>query len=128
VNSTITPDSLRLIRLAMLAGIVLFGGIAWYISSGDTEGAVDPDGPLGYGAVLLVLAAATTVMVVRRQLEGVTSFDRRSTRILVAAAVCEGAALLAGVLLLLSGSATPFLGALAVFLFSLLLLPIENPS
>ncbi len=127
MNRQLQPAQVKLIRLALLGGIVLFGFVAALVAMQSPEGiAMTRPGPLAAVVAILVILAAGLVMFVRRKVEGMTDDSGRLKLFLVAHAACELASLVGGVHLILTGGALPFIAGLTVFVFSLVLLPIER--
>ncbi|NNE71668.1 MAG: hypothetical protein HKN29_15080 [Rhodothermales bacterium] len=128
MNRNISNSQIRIIRLALLGGILLFGVVAALVASGSVEGglAMTRPGPLAGVVALLVIMAAGLVMFMRRRIEGQKDMDVRFKSMLVAHATCEAAALIGAVHILMTGGLLPYVAGLTVFVFSLVLLPIED--
>ena len=126
-----TPAHLQIIRLAMLLGGLFFGGIVWYLIR---EGALQPTPDeelalllryLFYGLLVAVLVG---LVALRRLADRPESAGKRGTLLLAGYGIAEGLMLFGVVYLLLTGNATLFLGGLAIFLLSFLILPLEPPA
>ena len=128
MTRTITHSHIRIVRLALLGGILLFGAVASLVAADSVEGglAMTRPGPLAGIVALLVIAAAGLVMFIRRRIEGQQDLDVRFKQMLVAHAACEAAALFGAVHILLTGGLLPYVAGLTVFVFSLVLLPVED--
>jgi hypothetical protein len=127
MTQDVSSAQLRIIRFALFGGIILFGGVAAFVANGNPGGiAMNANGPLVGIVALLVLAAAGVVMVVRRKLESVLTVTKRAPLLIIGHGACEAAALLGGVHILLTGGIMPYVAGVAVFVFSLVLLPIEH--
>lgn len=122
----VEPRHIRLIRLLLLSGILLFGVVAAVVASGSESGlTLNRPGALASVVALLVIASAGAVLFVRRKLEETRDLPERLRLLLVAHALCEAAALLGGVHMIITGAVVPYVAGLVAFLFSLLLLPVE---
>lgn len=116
---------LAVIRLAMLVGVLLFGGIIWFLRR---EGSVTPlDAGAAEGArliavVWLVGSIAGLVAMLALSNRNIAEARRRTLSIL-AWALGEGAALAGGVVYLMAGDARWYLGGLFVLLASFVLFP-----
>jgi len=116
----------RIIRLAMLMGILMFGAVIYFLHSTRALGEPSMDGessPLALVAMGLVLVAAFSVFVFRRLIEQADDPARRFVLTLVALALCEASALAGGVLWMLSGSYLPYAAGVGVFVMALAWLP-----
>ena len=127
MTQSVTAAQIRLIRLLLLGGILLFGLVAAFVASNDPYGiSLNVEGPLMPVVAVLVLASAGVLMVVRRKLEGILTVAKRAPLLIVGHMACEAAALVGGVHLMMTGGLMPFVAGVAVFAFSLVLLPIEH--
>jgi hypothetical protein len=127
MNTELKAAQIKLIRLALLGGILLFGFVAAFVALQNPEGiAMTRPGPLAAVVAGLVIVAAGVVMFIRRKVEVITDDAQRFKLLLIAHSVCEVASLVGGVHLLLTGGTLPFIAGLTVFVFSLVLLPIEK--
>jgi hypothetical protein len=127
MNKELQPAQIKLIRLALLGGVVLFGFVAAFLAMQNPEGiAMTRPGPLAAVVAGLIIVSAGVVMFVRRRVEGMGNLSSRFKWFIVAHASCELATLFGGVHLILTGGALPYIAGLTVFVFSLVLLPIEN--
>lgn len=128
MNRNVTESHIRLIRLALLIGILLFGAVGAFVATDSFEYGLGMtrQGPLAGVVALLVISAAGLVMFIRRRLEGLKDLQARFKMLLVAHAVCEAAALIGAIHILLTGGLLPYIAGLTVFVFSLVLLPVED--
>lgn len=127
MNGEIKLAQIKLIRTALLAGIVLFGVAGAFVAMQSPEGlAMTRPGPLAAVVAVLVIIAAGVVMFIRRKVENMTDDTERFKLYIVAHGACELASLVGGVHLILTGGTLPFIAGLTVFVFSLVLLPIER--
>ncbi|MBO6574044.1 MAG: hypothetical protein JJ896_01395 [Rhodothermales bacterium] len=129
MTPNIQPAQVRLIRLALLSGIVLFGLVALFIAGQADHGVtLNADGPLAGFVALLVILAAGVVMLFRRRIDGAASYEERARMLIIAYAACELAALVGAVHLLMTGGMLPYIAGVVVYLFALVLLPVEAPA
>jgi cytochrome c oxidase assembly factor CtaG len=123
---TLTPTALRLVRYAMLAGLLLFGAIAYSQSLHRTP---DPDsltnltqlGWVGYGMCALAIVGTAVIRQVRER----ASEAARPTLSIVGSALAEAAALFGAVYMLLGGSIGIYALGLVLFLATWTLLPAD---
>ena len=117
---------LRIIRMALLGGVVLFGAVVTYLLRQERP---DPPGAarsLQYVNIAFLAIAAVGVMYIQRRHEAERDPARRSTWNIVAWALGESTALFGGVHYLLAGSPIPYLVGLAMLLASFVLVPIRE--
>lgn len=125
-NSAPPAQVQRIIRLAMLSGVLIFGAVIYYLrTSGMVENSleVDDSSMFPLAAMGLVLMAGGSVFLFRRLIEQSSDETRRFQLSLVAYALCESAALFGGVLWLLSGVYLPFLAGVGVFVMAFAWIP-----
>jgi len=122
-----SPTALRLVRIALLTGVVVFGVIAHFL--------VQQDGPRGTREMAPVLqwvnigflvVAAGVILVLQPRHAAEPDPARRGVYNIMAWAVAESTALFGGVHMLLVGSATPYLVGLATLVASFVLVPIRE--
>ena len=120
---------LALIRLAMLSGVVMFGGFSWWLrhSSASPRTIDARTGELLSVAPLVGgIAALIAVVLVRRALAGVREPLKQGPLCLIGWATGEVAAMLGAVSYFLSGSVTSYLIGLTVLVFTFVALPIPG--
>jgi hypothetical protein len=120
MSTNLTPSSLRVIRLALLAGVLLLGGVVWYLGrqgSLPVDGAGFPAGPWMFIAVCV--AATIGILFVRAAQGRAPTFERRALLAIAGWALGEGVALFGGIYWLVSGRPTLYLAGLAIFLVAL---------
>jgi hypothetical protein len=118
---------MRLIRFALLLGILIWGAVAAFLaSSAGLAVGLNAAGPLAAVVAFLVVSAAAAILYIRRLLEGEGDFSRRSRLLIIGHVTCEVSALVGGAHLLTTGGLLPYAAGLTVFLFSFILLPVEN--
>lgn len=130
MNQGPAPAALRVIRGALLAGIVIFGSVAWYVTQEGPVASVTADATRYLSMVLIGLSAASigVVLVVRSLRERAEGIERRSTLTVVGWAMGEAPALLGGVIYLMTASAFPYLTGLCVFLLAVFLIPVPEEN
>ncbi len=113
----------------MLSGIVLFGAVIAFLRSEGYDSGSAMDGetsPLALAAAGLVVTALGTVFVLRRLVQQSDDPARRFQLGLVAFALCEAAALLGGVLWLLTGTWTVYVTGVLVYLVAFAWIPVSH--
>ncbi|MFQ5571861.1 MAG: hypothetical protein ACE5G0_19455 [Rhodothermales bacterium] len=124
----LTPQTLNLVRFALLTGILLFGVIAWFMTSGETGFTANPEVAflmrLAFIGVFAVAAVGMALM--RRQVQRAGTFAKKAQRSLVGYALAEGVALYGAIYLFITGSALLFLVGLLVFLVAFLMFPVPG--
>lgn len=120
--------TLRIIRVALLTGVLMFGGIAFYLTRqrgggiGDTELAQT----LQWVNIGFLVVAAIGIMIMQRKHAAETDPARRSTLNIVAWAMGEATALFGGVHYLLMGDPMPYVVGLGLMLASFVVVPIRE--
>ena len=115
----------------MLGGSVIFGAVAWYLTS---SGQMTPSMDEGVSSILryvfygFVAAHLIGITLVRQRAVSAETFAQRARLLIVGYALAEGLVLFGVVYLFLTGSAMLFLGGLLIFLVAFMLLPIEPTS
>lgn len=124
------PAVLRVIRLALLAGVVVFGSVVYYMTREGPMSDVPNEAARALSFALMGLSAASlaALFVVRSIRERAESYDRRSTFTIVGWSVGEAPALLGGVVYLLTASPLPYLTGLSVLIASFLIIPVPEES
>jgi FtsH-binding integral membrane protein len=120
------PSVLRLVRYAMLTGVVGFGGFAWYHSHLEA-GYVQPTADLSVIriAAYVLCAVALAGMFVLKGVRARADAEKRTTFALVGSALGEAAGFMGAVYMMMGGEMAPFILALVVFLASWTLLPAD---
>jgi hypothetical protein len=123
---TMTPAVLRLVRYAMLAGLLLFGAFAYYQSQ---HRVADPDSPTNLGALQTVgfglCALAIVGIAVLRQVRERSDPAAHGTLGLIGSALAEAAALFGAVFMVLGGSIPVYAIGLVIFISTWTLLPAD---
>jgi hypothetical protein len=124
-NPRLSAATLRIVRYAMLVGVLLFGALAYYQSRNRAPG----DGGADLEALRWVgftfCAGAIASLVVIRGARRRAAPAARPTLGLIGSAFAEGAALLGAVYMLLGGDAIVFGLGMLIFLASWTLLPAD---
>ncbi len=118
-----------LIRFAIILGVLVFGGVAWWMRDGS--GASPPPNPsffagLGIFPALVVGAALAAVVVLRLVWGRATDPVRRRMLSIVALAPAEAAALFGAVGYFLSGDSRWFLAGMFVLAATVVLFPLRD--
>ena len=117
-----------LIRFAIILGVVVFGGVAWWVRDGGA--ATPPPNPdffarLGIVPALVAGAALAAVIVLRLVWGRETDPARRRSLSIVALAPAEAAALFGAVGYFLSGDSRWFLAGMFVLAATVVLFPLR---
>ena len=121
---SLTAGKLKLVRYAMLAGLLLFGAIAYWQSTHRAEALPPPEEGLrwaGYGLCVAAIVAMAAIRGVRARAEG----PLRLTWSLIGSAFAEGAALFGAVYIFLGGQPWVYALGLAVFIATWAVLPAD---
>ena len=130
-SSTTSPSAYRIIRLALLAGQLLFGGIVWFLlRTSDAFAADDPEllGTLRLIFFVLAAGALGGIWFLRRLRMTADSPQTQAQWCIIGWALGEGLAFFGGVYYLLSGSALLFFAGLLTFALAWLLLPVPDAA
>lgn len=120
-------SSLAVIRIALLAGVLMFGAVTYYVQRGANWEPAAPDvlNTL-YTVMLAVLVLAVVFLLVLRARLGRRPGTGERSLLVVAWAIGESAALFGGVYHFLSGNAQWFIIGLFIMLASFILFPIRR--
>jgi hypothetical protein len=120
-------STLAITRIALLMGVLAFGGITYVVQRNETWTAAEPEllGTLRIAMLATWVVAVVLLLVLRARLATLTEVAGRSM-LLIAWAVGEGAALFGGVYYFLSGDATWFIIGLFIMLASFILFPLRR--
>lgn len=125
-NTSASPQQLQIIRIALLAGQLLFGAVAWFLTStGAFEASVGEDvlQILQLAFFVIALGMLGGILLVRHQHQQAPP-ERRAGLCIAGWAMGEGVALYGAVILLLGGGPLLFLAGLLLFGIAWFLLPI----
>ena len=128
MNRTTPVSTLKVIRLALLAGVVIFGFAIAYLSR---TGALQPDpdvaGVLRLAFLPLALGSVVGMMAVRSA-QSRAEPDRKGALAIIGWALGEGVALFGGVAWLVAGEMMLYLTGLGLMIVALLLVPVPADS
>ncbi len=130
MNQRPTPDpavkNLAIVRIAILAGILAFGGVIWFVQRDPSWTPTTPQFPVQPIAMGLWAAAIAGVIGLRAAWGRTTDVKRRVHFSIMAIAVAEAPALYGAVVYFLSGDARLYLTGVFLMLTTLLLFPIAR--
>lgn len=117
--------TLGLIRIALLVGVLVFGGVVWYLRrTGDRAYGVDPRGLRRAGQAVWGLATLGTLGLFLAA--GRASPERRATFAVVAWALGESTAIYGGLFWMLLGDPQWYLYGVACLLLTYFIFPIRT--
>lgn len=128
-TSSATPQTLRIIRFALLSGLLLFGAVAFFMAN---EGGMGGAGNEEFFSTLLMvffgLAAAEGAVMyfIHQRWKQAETFQQKANFSIIGWALGEGLALFGAVILLLGGSTLPFLCGLVFFGMAWMLFPVRD--
>jgi hypothetical protein len=119
--------TLRIIRVALMSGVLVFGGIAYYLTQ-QQGGGLGPEmaDTLQIVNIVLLVGAAIGIMILQRRHAAETDPAKRTTLNIAAWAMGEATALFGGVHFMLVGNAIPFLVGLVMMIASFIVVPIRE--
>jgi len=120
------PTQLRVIRMALLGPVILFGGIVTVMVGNEPPRAPQMAQPLVYVNMAYLIGAALGIMYFQRRHAAERDASRRTTFNIIAWAIGESAALFGAVHYLLVGSPIPYLVGLATMVASFVLVPVRD--
>jgi hypothetical protein len=117
--------TLALIRIALLVGVLVFGGIVWYLRrSGDATYPVNPRGLRVAGqAVWGLMTLGTLGLYIGA---GKASAERRAAFSVVAWALGEATAIYGGLFWMMLGDSQWYLYGVACLLLTYFIFPVRN--
>lgn len=120
-------SALAILRIALLAGVLAFGAVTYYVQRGATWRPAAPDALDMVRIAMLStwVVAVLLLLILRARLTRLTEAAGRSV-LVIAWAVGEGAALFGGVYYFLSGDAQWFIAGLFVMLAAFILFPVRR--
>lgn len=120
--------TLRIIRVALLTGVLIFGGIAYYLTRQRGGGLGEPEGAgaLQIANIVILVFAAVGILFVQRRHAAERDPARRSTLNITAWAMGEAVALMGGVHFMLIGNPVPYLVGLMTMLAAFVVVPIRE--
>ena len=115
----------RIIRTALISGVIMFGLVSWYLTGQRTTEPVEPAVlrilQLAFG--VLAMGGLAAIAVVRSAQSKSSDFAQKGTLAIVGWALGEGIALFGGVTYLLTSQPVLYLVGLVFFLATLLMVP-----
>ena len=123
-NQVMPGTTLRIIRIALLSGVLLFGAVVAYLtqSGGLTP---DPESAATLRLVFLPLALGTFAGILAvRTAQARAEKQRQGTFSIIGWALGEGVALFGGVAWMVAGEMLLYLTGLGLMILALLLVPI----
>jgi hypothetical protein len=118
--------TLRIIRMAFLGGVVLFGAVATFLVSRDPPSAPGMAGTLRIMNIVFLAAAALGILWIQRKHAAEQDSAARKPLNIAAWAFGEATALFGAVHYLLVGSPIPYLVGLGMMLAAFALVPIRE--
>ena len=120
-----TTRTLGLIRIALLVGVLVFGGVVWYLrQSGATSYDVDPHGLRVAGQAVWALTTLGTLALFLAATRA--SNERRGTFAVIAWALGEATAIYGGLFWMLLGDRQWYLYGVACLLLTYFIFPIRD--
>jgi hypothetical protein len=117
--------TLALIRIALLVGVLVFGGIVWYLQrSNDLTYSVDPRGLRVAGQAVWGLMTLGTLGLFLAA--GRATPERRATFSVIAWALGEATAIYGGLFWMMLGDSQWYLYGVACLLLTYFIFPIRN--
>ena len=117
--------TLALIRIALLVGVLVFGGVVWYLRrSGDVTYPVNPRGLRVAGQAVWALTTLGTLGLFLAA--GRASPDRRAAFSVIAWALGEATAIYGGLFWMLLGDPQWYLYGVACLLLTYFIFPVRN--
>lgn len=117
--------TLALIRIALLVGVLVFGGIVWYLQrSNDLTYSVDPRGLRVAGQAVWGLMTLGTLGLFLAA--GRATPERRATFSVIAWALGEATAVYGGLFWMMLGDSQWYLYGVACLLLTYFIFPIRN--
>ena len=117
--------TLALIRIALLVGVLVFGGIVWYLQrSGDLTYSVDPRGLRAAGQAVWGLMTLGTLGLFLTA--GRVTPERRAAFSVIAWALGEATAIYGGLFWMMLGDSQWYLYGVACLLLTYFIFPIRN--
>lgn len=125
----------EIVRILLLVGVVLFGGIAWFLGRVQFAGGMAPNVFQGiesyvwYGFILTFVGVFGAAVALRSRWQAADDFKAERQINIAGWALAELTAILGGVYLMLVGDPTFFGAGLGLMIFaSFVLLPISTPD
>lgn len=124
-----TPSTLRIIRMVLIGGVLVFGAAFWFLMQQSTAPALDADVlPMARWGVLAVFAiAAIAIFVIQSRWKAADTVEGKRSFNIAGWALAEGMALVGAVYMFLAADPAFFIvGFLAQLFVSFMYLPIPT--
>lgn len=118
--------TLRIVRIALLSGVLMFGGVAYYLTQQNGGLAPESAGPLQIVNIVLLVAAAAALLVIQRRHLAERDPGKRTTLNIMAWAFGEATALFGGVHYMMVGNAIPYLVGVVMMVAAFVVVPIRD--
>lgn len=122
------PQSLQLIRLSLMAGVLMFGAVILIVHRQPSWKAEALAPAMGYALVAVAIFAVTIAVLLKGRLGRERDPERRASLLIVGWAIGEGAGLLGAVIFFLSGQGEWYAFGLLAMACSFVLLSPGAPS
>ena len=122
------PQVLNIVRFAMLAGVLIFAAIAWFLTSSGQMGAAGNEelaGVLRYVFYGLLVVDIGAMWLLRQRIDRAGTFEKKGPLLLIGYALGEGLTLYGIVYWLVTGGMLLFVVSLLVFLTAFLMFPVQ---
>jgi hypothetical protein len=128
-NPPLTATALKVIRAALLMGVLLFGAVIWYLHSTEAPAPVDADMARTLRLAFVIFAVSTVPLLlwVRTLQARAGAFDAAGRMAIVGWAIAEGVAILGAVIYLLTRDAMLFLAGTALLVAAYGVIPVPEP-
>jgi hypothetical protein len=123
-----TAATLRIIRIGLLTGMLMFGAIAFLLTRQEGGGIGDQEiaQPLQWTNIAILVLAALGLLFIQRRHAAEPNPAKRTTLNIAGWAMGEATAMFGGVHYLLIGNPTPYLVGVGMMLVSFLVVPIRD--
>ena len=125
-TQSLTPETFNIVRLARLAGVLLLGGVIFFMDRNDMmPDVLDAETAtlLRYAFYAVATGAAVGIVLVRQKATAALTFREYVPRAILGLALAEGTALFGAVYWMLTGFVLPYLLGLVLFAIALFAFP-----
>ncbi len=126
-TTNLNARTLGILRLALLMGVLVMGGICWYLgTSGQIAdpAAEDLGGMFQVIFVVLLVGQGAALFFIKKRWEAMDTLAKKAPLNIVGWALGESLALLGAVAMLLTGGTLLYLGGLLFFALAWIMFPI----
>jgi hypothetical protein len=129
-GTSTTPDALKLIRVALVGGVLMLGLVAWYITNrgGREPMAAETVTTLHLGFGVLAMGALLGLFVLRAVIGRTAEWTKRASLILVSWALGEAPALMGGCVYLVTAAPLTYVLGVAILLLAFIAVPVPEPE